>query len=200
MENGTAVIPMDIGFNIAQDSTQKGVLIESASDYKNPEDIIRLFLSAITGIDKTLVRKRWLKKVGLQPPLSADWIAVGVEGVTTWGTPYSDNQKIPDIQNRISHQTLKFRASFYGINSAELSDKAREGLCMVQNNNQLKRYGLTVQSVDDEVLHLPDLQDEQWVDRYDLTFRIGRSVSREYGIRTIVDADDIEFFIEKGKI
>jgi hypothetical protein len=71
---------------------------------------------------------------------------------------------------------------------------------MVQNNNQLKRYGLTVQSVDDEVLHLPDLQDEQWVDRYDLTFRIGRSVSREYGIRTIVDADDIEFFIEKGKI
>ncbi len=191
---------MTIEFNTVTSSQQKGVIVESFSDYAPPEDVIRLYLSALTGIDKTLVRKRWLNKVGKQPELGTDWIAVGVEGVTTWGTPYSDNQKIPDIQNRISQQTLKFRASFYGSNSAELSDKAREGLCMVQNNNQLKRYGLTVQSVDDEVLHLPDLQDEQWVDRYDLTFRIGRSVSREYGIRTIIAADDIEFFIEKGKI
>jgi hypothetical protein len=191
---------MTIEFNTVTSSQQKGVIVESFSDYAPPEDVIRLYLSAITGIDKTLVRKRWLNKVGKQPDLGTDWIAVGVEGVTTWGTPYSNNQKIPDIQNRISQQTLKFRASFYGLNSAELSDKAREGLCMVQNNNQLKRYGLTIQSVDDEVLHLPDLQDEQWVDRYDLTFRIGRSVSREYGIRTIVDADAIEFFIEKGKI
>jgi hypothetical protein len=191
---------MIIEFNTVTSSQQKGVIVESFSDYAAPEDVIRLYLSALTGIDKNLVRKRWLNKVGKQPDLGTDWIAVGVEGVTTWGTPYSDNQKIPDIQNRISQQTLKFRASFYGLNSAELSDKAREGLCMVQNNNQLKRYGLTVQSVDDEVLHLPDLQDEQWLDRYDLTFRVGRSVSREYGIRTIVDADDIEFFIEKGKI
>ena len=191
---------MIIEFNTVTSSQQKGVIVESFSDYAAPEDVIRLYLSALTGIDKNLVRKRWLNKVGKQPELGTDWIAVGVEGVTTWGTPYSDNQKIPDIQNRISQQTLKFRASFYGLNSAELSDKAREGLCMVQNNNQLKRYGLTVQSVDDEVLHLPDLQDEQWIDRYDLIFRVGRSVSREYGIRTIVDADDIEFFIEKGKI
>ena len=191
---------MIIEFNTVTSSQQKGVIVESSSDYAPPEDVIRLYLSALTGIDKNLVRKRWLNKVGKQPELGTDWIAVGVEGVTTWGTPYSDNQKVPDIQNRISQQTLKFRASFYGLNSAELSDKAREGLCMVQNNNQLKRYGLTVQSVDDEVLHLPDLQDEQWIDRYDLIFRVGRSVSREYGIRTIVDADDIEFFIEKGKI
>ena len=191
---------MIIEFNTVTSSQQKGVIVESFSDYAPPEDVIRLYLSALTGIDKNLVRKRWLNKVGKQPELGTDWIAVGVEGVTTWETPYSDNQKIPDIQNRISQQTLKFRASFYGLNSAELSDKAREGLCMVQNNNQLKRYGLTVQSVDDEVLHLPDLQDEQWIDRYDLIFRVGRSVSREYGIRTIVDADDIEFFIEKGKI
>lgn len=191
---------MIIEFNTVTSSQQKGVIVESFSDYAPPEDVIRLYLSALTGIDKNLVRKRWLNKVGKQPDLGTDWIAVGVEGVTTWGTPYSDNQKVPDIQNRISQQTLKFRASFYGLNSAELSDKAREGLCMVQNNNQLKRYGLTVQSVDDEVLHLPDLQDEQWIDRYDLIFRVGRSVSREYGIRTIVDADDIEFFIEKGKI
>ena len=191
---------MTIEFNTVTSSQQKGVIVESSSDYAPPEDVIRLYLSALTGIDKTLVRKRWLNKVGKQPELGTDWIAVGVEVVTTWGTPYSDNQKIPDIQNRISHQTIKFRASFYGLNSAKLSDKAREGLCMVQNNNQLKRYGLTVQSVDDEVLHLPDLQDEQWIDRYDLIFRVGRSVNREYGIRTIVDADDIEFFIEKGKI
>ena len=190
---------MEISFNIAQDSTQKGVLIESSSDYENPEDIIRLFLSALTGIDKTLVRKRWLKKVGLQPSPEENWISVGVEEISTFGTPYSKNEKIPDIQNRISHQVLKFRASFYGSNSAELSDKAREGLCLVQNNSQLKRYGLTVQSVDDEVLHLPDFQDEQWIDRYDLVFRIGRSINRVYGVRSFAGAN-IDLFTERGKI
>ena len=51
----------------AIDSTQPGVLTASGSNYTSPEDVLRLYLSAIVGIDKTLVRKRWQSKPGTQP-------------------------------------------------------------------------------------------------------------------------------------
>ena len=49
-------------FDIAQDSTSPGVLSLLESDYRNADDILRLYLSALTGLDPTVVRKRWLQK------------------------------------------------------------------------------------------------------------------------------------------
>jgi hypothetical protein len=39
---------------------------------------------------------------------------------------------------------------------------------------------------------------EQWVDRYDLRAAFGRSVTKTFGVRTIVAAG-VEIFTEKGK-
>lgn len=188
----------------APDSTQPGALRESASTYTDPEDVLRVYLSALTGIDKTLVRRRWLQKPGVQPSIETDWAAVGVDTVQTHGTPFHHGDKPatasdPDVKVRTSWQTLRCIASFYGPNAAELSDTFREGVQLQQNNNELKRYGLTIQGVDEDVRHLPDLLFEQWVDRYDVAFRVGRSVTRTFGVRTIASAD-LEIFTEKGKI
>ena len=73
------------------------------------------------------------------------------------------------------------------------------GLQIPQNNAYLQSQGLTIQSVVDEVQHLPDFQLEQWVDRYDVSFNVGRKVSRKYGVRTIASAD-VEIITERGKL
>jgi hypothetical protein len=39
---------MTISFNIATDTTQAGVLQDGASDFREPEDVLRLFCSALT--------------------------------------------------------------------------------------------------------------------------------------------------------
>lgn len=194
----------DIDFKTARDSTEPGVLSQSESDYRNPDDVLRLYLAALTGLDAKLVRKRWAQKPGTQPKIGINWAAVGVDRVVTNGTPFQHGQKPllesdPDVITRTSWQTLRCVATFYGPNAAELADTFREGILLSQNDAQLRRYGLTIQGVDDEIVHLPDLLFEQWIDRYDVTFRLGRSITRTFGVRTIRDAD-IEIISKRGKV
>lgn len=188
----------------ASDSTQPGVLSISGSTYRDPEDVLRVYLSALTGLDKELVRKRWTQKPGTRPKVGTDWAAVGIDRVRTEGFPYQHGRKPqepsdPDVNTRTSWQTLHCIASFYGPHAAELSDGFRESIQLPQNNTVLKGYGLTIQAVDDEVAHVPEFAFEQWIDRYDVFFRLGRSVTRTYGVRTIVSAEDIQIITERGK-
>ena len=183
----------------ANDSTRPGVLTASASTYTAPEDVLRLYLSSIVGIDKTLVRKRWQSKPGTQPPVGTDWAAVGVDRIETQGFPYQSGTKIPDVITRTSWQRMHCIASFYGPNAAENADAFREGAQLGQNVDTLSAFGLKVQGVDDYIPHVPDFAFAQWVDRYDVFFIDARKVTRTYGVRTLVSADDIEITTEKGK-
>jgi hypothetical protein len=180
-------------FKAATDSAKAGVLSPIETDYRDPNDVLRLYLSALTGIDPTLVRKRWLSEPGDQPPIAVDWAAVGVDRVTTWGTPFIEGRKPetisdPDDVQQTSWQTLWCVASFYGPNAADLADLFRSALLVPQNDAALRQYGLTTQGVEDDVIHVPDLLFQHWVDRYDVTFKVGRSVTRSFGVRAIVAA------------
>lgn len=183
----------------ANDSTRPGVLTASASTYTAPDDVLRLYLSSIVGIDKTLVRKRWQSKPGTQPPVGTDWAAVGVDRIETQGFPYQLGTKNPDVITRTSWQRMHCIASFYGPNAAENADAFREGSQLGQNVDTLSAFGLKVQGVDDYITHVPDFAFAQWVDRYDVFFIVARKLTRTYGVRTLVSADDIEITTEKGK-
>lgn len=188
------------------DSRTAGVLRPlSGTNTDEVETRLRSFVSQITGIDLKLVRKRWTPKPGTQPEIGKDWCAVGVTSVRTWGVPVFkgergelSNPESGDVKSE-AHQTLTVEATFYGPNAAENADLLRSGLLLSQNNSWLESQGLTIQAVDDEVRHLPDFHLQQWIDRYDVTFRVGRKVSRTYGVRTIASAN-AEIITEKGKL
>lgn len=186
------------------DSRTAGVLPPlSTEGALAPEDAIRQWVSQITGIPITLVRKRWLAKPGTKPALSQDWCAVGVEKIRTHGTPYQRGKKgiISDPESgdvkRESHQTLHCIASFYGPSAAELSDLFRESSQIGQNADALAASGMVVQGVDDDIVHLPDFFHEQWVDRYDVSFRLGRKVVHTFGVRDLAKIGDLEIYTEK---
>lgn len=188
------------------DSRTSGVLRPLAKENTGEvETRLRFFVSQITGIDQKLVRKRWLPKPGTQPEIGKDWCAVGVTSVRTWGVPVIKGKRgdIADTESgdvkSEAHQTLTVEVTFYGANAAENADLLRSGLLLSQNNAWLESQGLTIQGVDDEIRHLPDFQLQQWIDRYDVTFRVGRKVSRTYGVRTIASTD-AEIITEKGKL
>ena len=188
------------------DSRTSGVLRPLAKENTGEvETRLRFFVSQITGIDLKLVRKRWTPKPGTQPEIGKDWCAVGVTSVRTWGVPVIKGKRgdiadpeSGDVKSE-AHQTLTVEATFYGANAAENADLLRSGLLLSQNNAWLESQGLTIQGVDDEIRHLPDFQLQQWIDRYDVTFRVGRKVSRTYGVRTIASTD-AEIITEKGKL
>lgn len=188
------------------DSRSSGVLkpLETANTGE-VETRLRLFVSAITGLDKSLVRKRWSQKPATQPPFGTDWCAVGVVRVRTLGNPdfqgHKGNIQKPDSGDVVSkrHQTLFCLATFYGQNAQENADLLRDGLGIPQNNSWLQTQGLTVQNVDDEATHIPEFVNQQWLDRYDLSFQIGRKLTRTFGVRTIANAD-FEIITEIGKL
>ena len=187
-----------ISFVAAADTTQPGVLTESASTAEDVINVLRLFVSVLTGIDKKLVRQRWLSRPGLTPDIGTDWIAIGIERIDTEGLPYQAGSKAPDVVKRTVWQKIRVAMSFYGPHASENCEKVRDGLHVPQNFAQLTRYGLYFQSVDDAAQHVPDYVHEQWVDRYDIRAAFGRSVTKTFGVRTIVAAG-VEIFTEKGK-
>lgn len=194
-----------VEINRATDSTRKGVLPDLTCDGNEPTDVLRIYLASITGLDKTKVRKRWQPKGGTQPKIGEDWSAIGITSIKTDGTPYQkgfkpDKAVANDNITKTSFQSLKCVATFYGGNAFLLADTFREGIQVTQNNRELKRYGLTVQSVADDILRVPELVNSQWVDGFSVVFTVGRSVTRTYGVRSIASAD-VEFITdERGKL
>ena len=165
------------------------VLEQAGTD--NPEIAVRLWLSALTGIPKERVRPRWSPRPGTRPPLDADWCAVGIMAVKTLGTPYQHGKKgeleKPESGDvtRESHQRMDFAVSFYGPNAALLADTFRESSQISQNAEALKAKGMSLLAVSADIQRMPDFVFETWVDRYEVTFQVGRKVTRTYGVRSI---------------
>lgn len=188
------------------DSRQAGVLKQLGKEGGGaPENVIRKWMADITGLPLHRVVRRWLPRPGTRPGIDEDWIAVGVERVQTHGTPYQRGRKgqpedaeSGDVVREV-HQTLHCIASFYGPNAAQIVDDFRDAAQLFQTNAALQAQGLTLQGIAEDALQLPDLLGEQWVPRFDITFKLGRKVSRTYGVRDLVKVGPIEIITEKGK-
>lgn len=188
------------------DSRQAGVLKQLGKEGgEAPENVIRKWMADITGLPLHRVVRRWLPRPGTRPGIDEDWIAVGVERVQTHGTPYQRGRKgqpedaeSGDVVREV-HQTLHCIASFYGPNAAQIVDDFRDAAQLSQTNAALQAQGLTLQGIAEDALQLPDLLGEQWVPRFDITFKLGRKVSRTYGVRDLVKVGPIEIITEKGK-
>lgn len=188
------------------DSRQAGVLKQLDKEGGGaPENVIRKWMADITGLPLHRVVRRWLPRPGTRPGIDEDWIAVGVERVQTHGTPYQRGRKgqpedaeSGDVVREV-HQTLHCIASFYGPNAAQIVDDFRDAAQLFQTNAALQAQGLTLQGIAEDALQLPDLLGEQWVPRFDITFKLGRKVTRTYGVRDLVKVGPIEIITEKGK-
>lgn len=188
------------------DSRTPGVLKRLGKEGGDaPENVVRKWMAEITGLPLNRVVRRWLPRPGTRPGIDEDWIAVGVERVQTHGTPYQRGRKgqpedaeSGDVVREV-HQTLHCIASFYGPNAAQIVDDFRDAAQLFQTNAALQAQGLTLQGIAEDALQLPDLLGEQWVPRFDITFKLGRKVSRTYGVRDLVKVGPIEIITEKGK-
>lgn len=191
----------------AIDSRGSGILTPLASDNAgDPTDAVRAWIAGLTGLPLKMVRRRWLAKPGTMPALGVNWCAVGVDRIETAGLPDQVGKR-GDLEaaesgdvTRISHQSIRFVASFYGQDALEDADAFREGAQLWQNREALRAKGLSLASIEAEATHLPDLVNGQWAERYDIRFTANRSVARKYGVRTIANVGEIIINTERGKL
>ena len=83
---------------------------------------------------------------------------------------------------------------FYGPQGLAMATRFRDGLLVSQNNDELNRSGLTLLQMG-RILNLPELINNQWVRRYDISVDLRRKIIRQYGIQSLVDAP-VQYFGE----
>jgi len=187
------------------DSRTPGALspsvVENADNFLDP---LRLWIAALVDLPREQVRASWLRKPGTQPTRGTTWCAVAVKGLTT--TPVFRHGRRGDLNEaesgdvqHTSHEDAECVLSFYGPAGLTLAQRFRDSAQVLQNRRLLETQGLTLISLDQSTQRLPDLVMDQWIDRYDILFHVGRKVSRTYGIRTLTSAD-VSIFTERGKL
>lgn len=157
------------------------------------EDVLTAIVAGVTGIDPTLVRPRWQMLPPKEPEIAVDWCGVGVLNET----PDAGNQSTTHDPNDADglgssttrqQSTLEIMASFYGPNARGNASLLRDGLMVSQNREALFALDMGLISKPGPSVRVPELVNNQWRNRVDLTFSIRRSVARTWPIENLLGA------------
>ncbi|OVZ89990.1 hypothetical protein CBW58_18160 [Yersinia frederiksenii] len=144
-------------------------------------------------MDKRVVYPRWTDPQIQIPKNGTTWCAFGVTGVQEDANP-AYIQHTGESAEQWSHETVDILCCFYGPQGMSMATLFRDGLFISQNNDELKSVGLTLLGCG-RIFNLPELINNQWVRRYDITVNLRRKVIREYGIKSLTSAP-VKFFGE----
>ncbi len=180
----------------SNDSTAAGWLAPVTDDVTYDEDLERQLSQwgrAVAGLPDKMMRPHWVDPQPAQLPAQTNWGAFVILGISSDDNPAFVNQA--DASGELwRHELIECLISLYGPNGQRYASRFRDGLTIPQNNSQLNMMGLSLADFSD-IRPVPELLNNQWVRRYDITVRLRRKVVREYGINSLVDAP-VTFFGE----
>ena len=152
-------------------------------------------LVSVSGIDGSLVRARWQLNPPPMPDSSTNWIAFSFNSLSVGGIPEIDHSDSdisdPEAANSTARirQEMTVRVSCFGADGLNVAESIRAGLSMPFNNVALQSAGMTMLYVDPQLVRSPDIVNGRWVDKWDVSFKIGRMANRKFNVRSIASAD-----------
>ena len=175
------------------DSSTGGYLVPAATPVVDDDRALRLLLQTVivgvTGLAPTLVRPSWQRNPPPIPAVDVDWIGFGVTAQRPDFDPYMEHvtrdEESAMKMNR--HETIEIACVCYGDNCKATANAIRDGLHIAQNREALYLAGMGFVGVSD-LIPAPELINDQWVDRADVTLTLRREVRREYPILHFLSA------------
>lgn len=149
------------------------------------------WLRGVSGLPAGMVRPRWTPVPVAQPPANTDWCGFGVVELPADDNPAYTNQ-IDGHGELWRHEEFECSASFYGPRSQWYASRFRDGITLSQNNAELNNLGLSVVK-HSRITSFPELINNQWVRRYDITVTLRRKSVRRYGVKSLLDVPTIFF-------
>jgi hypothetical protein len=147
---------------------------------------IQSVLVGISGVSGSLVRPKWQESPPKQPDISVNWIAFSIELSNPDQNAYvelrSDGSSVLQRQERVD-----VKCSVYGPDAIETISVLRDGFQIQQNLEALRLAHMGYHSVSNST-PLPDLFNERWYNRYEVTISLARQVQRTYPILSFVSA------------
>jgi hypothetical protein len=156
----------------------------------NFEQFIQTVIVGISGIQGQLVRKKWQPNPPKQPDANTNWIAFGIasESVDNNAFVGMDGAGVTTLQRQ---EYFELQCSVYGPAAYDTATILRDGFQIQQNLAALKASKMGFIG-DVNLTHSPDLVNEVWIDRYEMTIKMVRLIQRTYSILPLIGA--------KGKI
>ncbi|CAM3714321.1 hypothetical protein [Rouxiella silvae] len=172
---------------LSNDSTAAGWLTPTGDPPDTDESLERKlsqWVKALSGLPDGMVRPRWTPVQPAQPAQSVNWCGFGILSITGDDNPAFVNQS-DDSTEMWKHEQIECMTSFYGPGSQGVASQFRDGLKVSQNNAQLNTLGLSLGEYS-KLVSAPELINQQWVRRYDMTIFLRRKLIRTYGIKSVL--------------
>ena len=177
------------------------------------EDFLHDLVVGITGLDPTMVRPRWQPETPILPDANGPgigmgpfgsggfgaqpWAAIGVINRTPDAYSYvahtagtSGSPATPGFDTEYRSEILTVQLSFYGPSAESLTAQLCMGLKIAQNREQLMKLNYPLVNTDAPV-NVPELIQERWVFRTDLTFRVRHMAQYQYAVLDVASAQAI---------
>lgn len=170
-------------------SATGGYLTQSASSIDGLA--LRRFLQSVivgvTGLGTTMVRPMWQQNPPPIPSIDIDWCGYAITSQRPEKGAYHE-QLDSGGATMLRHEELDLLCAFYGPNCLVNAAILRDGLELIaQNREQLFSQGLGVNGFSD-ITHAPELVNDRFFDRADITMTISREIRRTYNILSFVGA------------
>ncbi|GLQ96474.1 phage neck terminator protein [Dyella mobilis] len=181
---------------MANDSSTGGFIPPAASPAPSVDAaldaLFQQLVVGVTGLPGTMVRPRWQPVVPKQPDPATDWCAIGVTKFDPDDYPAEVHDGTGDGSSTQSdHESIEVVASFYGPDAMANAKQLRSGLYVAQNRDTLVAAGLNLQEAK-RFVQVPELVNQQWIRRWDLTIVFRRQSIYTYPILNIVSPGPLD--------
>lgn len=174
---------------MSDDSTKAGYLLPVGDLPPYDADLERLisrWIRGVTGLETSLVYPRWTDPQKTIPKNGTTWCAFGITTVPDGDSPAFIQSE--ENTEQWVHETIEVLCCFYGPLGMTVAALFKSGILVPQNNAQLNKSGLTLKHCG-SIYNLPELINNQWVRRYDLSIQLRRKVVRTYNVKSFLDGD-----------
>ena len=152
------------------------------------DDLVHDLIAGVTALPGDLVRPRWQPTVPKQPEPSVDWCAFGVQEQEPDAAPAIQHDGTGEGHDTyIRHQDIDVLCTFYGPHAKGYAQRLADGLAIPQNREQLQLLDMAFVGVG-VIRPVPDLVNQQWVRRYDMTVTLRRKITRAYAVLNLKSA------------
>lgn len=155
----------------------------------NLVQFLQTVLVGISGITGPMVRPDWQPSPPQQPDIGVDWIAFGIRdanpdtysfvGVDSYGITHSQRQ-----------ESLELALSIYGPNALDTYLLLRDGFQIPQNLQEFRAADMGFTEIS-RAVHVPDLVNERWINRYQASIFLRREILRTYSVPTLLSAHGV---------
>lgn len=153
----------------------------------NLTQFLQTVLVGISGLPGTMVRPKWQIAPPKQPDVAVNWMGFGITrsmpdtysyvGVNSSGQTVSQRQ-----------EGLEIGCSIYGPEGLDIETLIRDGFQIPQNLQALTAANMGFTEIG-QALQVPDLINERWINRIEMSIFIRREIQRTYAIPTLISAN-----------